>query len=232
MYDATSTAMSQPEIVGPTVDLLVDLAAGGPALEFAIGTGRIGIPLSERGVEVSGIEISTDMIAGLRRKPGGDRINVTIGDMATSQVGGQFALVYLVFNTIGNLLDQAEQVACFRNAARHLVPTGVFVVELEVPQLRRIPPGSVSHAFEISPDHVGVDTYDFANQRLTSHHYWPRAAGPMTSFDSHGRYVWPAELDLMAELAGMRLRNRWADWNRAPFTGESTSHISVWAKQR
>jgi SAM-dependent methyltransferase len=228
-YDATSDSESAPAVLGPTVDFLAPLADGGRALEFAIGTGRVALPLRARGIDVHGIEISADMTAELHAKHDGASVPVTIGDMATTRLDDSYALVYLVYNTISNLLTQAEQVACFRNAAAHLDSGGCFVVELEVPQLRRMPPGEAACPFSLTDEHLGFDTYDFAEQRLTSHHYW--FDGDRTHrFDSHHRYAWPAELDLMAELAGLRLRERWADWVRSPFTGESNAHISVWEK--
>jgi SAM-dependent methyltransferase len=232
-YDAGSPEMFEPDVLGPTVDLLAELAGHGPALELAIGTGRVALPLRERGVEVYGIDLSPDMVGQLRAKPGGD-IEVTIGDFATAQVGpvGDFTLAYLVFNTIGNVTTQDAQVATFRNAARHLAPGGRFVIEVGVPDLQRLPPGQTDLVFHRSPDHVGVDEYDVVSQRLVSHHY--------TRIGDHGdhyellsmpfRYVWPAELDLMARIAGMRLRDRWAGWTREPFTAESGSHVSVWEK--
>ena len=228
-YDATSEPYFAPAVLEPTVDFLSDLAGSGKALEFAIGTGRVARPLRVRGVAVRGIEIAEDMVAQLRAKPGGAGVPVTIGDMASTRLDESFALVYLVFNTIGNLLTQAEQVACFRNAAAHLDPGGCFVVELQIPQLRRMPPGESAYPFSVTDEHLGFDTYDFAEQRLTSHHYW-LGGEQAHRFDSHHRYAWPAELDLMAELAGMRLRERWADWARSPFTGESHGHVSVWEK--
>ena len=228
-YDATSESQFAAEVLRPTVDFLADLAGDGRALELAIGTGRVALPLRGRGVDVHGIEISADMIAELRAKPGGADVPVTLGDMAATRLDLSFGLVYLVFNTISNLLTQAEQVACFRNAAAHLDSGGCFVVELGIPQLRRMSPGESAYPFDLTDAHLGFDSYDFATQRMTSHHYW-FAADEVRRFDSHHRYAWPAELDLMAELAGMRLRERWADWDRNPFTNESASHISVWEK--
>jgi SAM-dependent methyltransferase len=230
-YDAGSPEMFAPEVLGPTVDVLVDLAAGRPALELAIGTGRVALPLSERGVDVHGIELSEAMVDQLRAKPGADRIPVAIGDMTTTQVGGDFGLVYLVFNTLGNLLTQDEQVRCFENAAAHLAPGGCFLVEIGVPVLQRLPPGEVFRTFDHTDRHLGFDEYDVATQRLWSHHYtfdgttYRRESLPF-------RYVWPAELDLMARIAGLRVRDRWADWHRSPFTSDSTKHVSVWEKQR
>ncbi len=232
LYDATSHAMSATNVVEPTAAFLAEFAGDGAALEFAIGTGRVAIPLQERGVEVHGIEISRDMVDELRAKPGGNAIRVTIGDMATTRVDGTFRLVYLVYNTIGNLLEQSEQVACFRNAAAHLEPGGCFVIEVGVPKLRSLPPGQHAYPFDVSERHLGFDTYEFVDQQLTSHHYWTDPDGSVERFDSRHRYVWPSELDLMAELAGLSLRERWADWARAPFTGESPSHVSVWERPR
>jgi SAM-dependent methyltransferase len=229
-YDATSAAMFDDSVLRPTVEFLAALAAGRPVLEFAIGTGRVALPLSERGVKLSGIELSRAMVAQLSAKPGAERIQVTIGDMATTRVDGSFGLVYLVYNTISNLLSQGEQVACFRNAAAHLDAGGHFVIEVEVPMLRRLPPGEVFVPYEVTPHHIGIDEYDVANQRLVSRHYWMEG-GRFERFDSLHRYAWPAEYDLMAELAGMTLVDRWANWQRDPFTSESTSHVSVWQRR-
>jgi SAM-dependent methyltransferase len=234
-YDAAEGLNARPAAVEPAVAFLADLAAragGGPVLELAIGTGRIALPLRERGVEVHGIEISADMVARMQAKPGGGAVPVVVGDMATALAPamGTYGLVYLVYNTISNLLEQSEQVACFCNAAAHLSPGGLFVIELSVPQLRRLAPGESSVAFDVSPQHLGFDTYDLANQLVVSHHYWPLPGGRLATFDSHHRYAWPAELDLMAKLAGMSPCERWGDWSRAPFTGESTQHVSVWRK--
>ncbi len=223
-YDGWTADQSSPEVLGPTVDFLAGLARGGAALEFAVGTGRVAIPLADTGIAVSGIEMSEAMIARLRAKDG-DRIPVVRGDMATAIVPGRFRLVYLVFNTISNLLEQDEQVACFANAARHLEPGGAFVIELGLPQLRRLPPGQLAVPFDLSDDHLGFDTYELVEQRLTSHHYRPGDAAMSRSVH---RYAWPAELDLMARLAGMTLDERVADWHRHPFTDDSETHVSVW----
>jgi SAM-dependent methyltransferase len=231
-YDADTGAMSDPGVLGPQIDLLEELADGGPVLEFAIGTGRVAIPLAARGLHVSGIELSQAMLARLRAKPGGDPISipVTPGDMATVQApgAGTFRLVYLVFNTIMNLIEQDAQVACFRNAADHLAPGGRFVVEVGVPALRRLPPGDRYIAFDHGPAHVGIDEYDVATQRMWSHHIDFRPDGSVRRTSPPFRYVWPSELDLMARMAGMRPEHRWSDWRRAPFTSESATHISVW----
>jgi SAM-dependent methyltransferase len=226
-YDETSAEMFEPAVIRPTVDLLVELAAGGRALELGIGTGRVALPLAARGVPVHGIELSKAMAARLHAKPGGGDIGVTIGDFATTTVGGSFSLSYLVYNTIGNLTTQAEQVACFRNVAAHLEPGGCFVIELGVPGLRTLPPGERFQVFYGSEDYWGIDEYDVANQGLISHHL-ESVDGTLKRFSMPFRYVWPAELDLMAQIAGMTLRERWSGWNREPFTSESTKHVSVW----
>jgi SAM-dependent methyltransferase len=228
-YDADSSDMFDPAVTGPAVDVLTDLARGGRALEFAVGTGRIALPLSQRGVEVHGIDLSADMVAQLRAKPGSEGIAVTIGDFATTVVDTRFSLVYLVYNTIENLTTQDEQVDCFRNAARHLEPGGVFVIEVEVPQLQRLPPGETVRVFTSSPTRLGFDELDIATQAGVSHHHWI-ADGRRETFSMPYRYVWPSELDLMARLAGLTLRERWGDWQRAPFTSKSTRHVSVWEK--
>jgi SAM-dependent methyltransferase len=228
-YDETIGDWARPEVIEPAVDFLYRLANGGRALELGIGTGRIALPLAERGVRVHGIDMSRAMVARMRAKPGGDAVGVTIGDFATTRVNGTFRVAYLVFNTIMNLTTQAAQVACFRNAAAHLEPGGCFVVEVGVPDLRRLPPGDRFHAYDVSDRHWGVDEFDVATQGLISHHI-DVVDGRLESFSTPFRYVWPAELDLMAEMAGMRLRERWEDWTRRPFTNESDKHVSVWEK--
>jgi SAM-dependent methyltransferase len=230
-YDADSTGVFDPSVVAGTVDFLAELAGEGRALEFAIGTGRIGLPLRERGVPVAGIELSPDMAAQLQKKAGAEAIDVTIGDMTSARVDGSFRLVYLVYNTIGNLLSQDEQVDCFCNAAAHLEPGGCFVIEVLVPPLRRLPPGESSLVFTLTPQRVGYDEIDVARQLGVSHHIWFREDGPQR-FATPWRLVWPAELDLMARIAGLQLRERWQDWDRSPFTGDSMKHVSVWEKPR
>jgi len=230
-YDESSAEMFDPGVLGPTVETLADIANGGRALEFAVGTGRVAIPLSERGVSVVGIELSQAMVDQMSRKPGSEHIPVVIGDMATTRAAGDFDLVYLVYNTIGNLLTQNEQVACFCNASDHLVPGGRFVVETVVPRLQQLPVGETMLVFDVDDGHFGVDEFDVVNQRLVSHHAWVQD-GRGRMFESSHRYAWPAEYDLMARIAGLTLVDRWADWNRAPFTAESTSHVSVWQKDR
>jgi SAM-dependent methyltransferase len=228
-YDADTT-MSDPSVVDPVVEFLTALADDGAALEFGIGTGRIALPLSARGVRVHGIDISPPMVAQLAAKPGAEAIDVTIGDFATCRVDGAFRLVYLVYNTITNLTTQDEQVACFCNAAAHLEPGGCFVIEVGVPDLRRLPPGSRTRVFAAAPTYLGFDDYtDLAAQQATSHHWW-FAGGRVGRFSTPFRYVWPSELDLMARLAGLTLRERWSTWTREPFTSESTQHVSVWTK--
>jgi SAM-dependent methyltransferase len=228
-YDDSSADMFDPEVVDPVIDFLAELAGGGQALELGIGTGRIALPLARRGVTVHGIELSKAMAARLRAKPGGEAIGVTIGDFATTTVEGTFSLAYLVFNTIGNLTTQAAQVACFQNVAAHLEPGGRFVIEVGIPELRRLPPGETMRVFDASPTHWGIDEYDVANQGLTSHHF-ELVDGRIELHSLPFRYVWPAELDLMAQLGGMRLRERWSGWKREPFTSDSGKHISVWEK--
>jgi SAM-dependent methyltransferase len=228
-YDESSREMFDPAVVDPVVDFLAGLAGDGAALELGIGTGRIAIPLSRRGVAVHGIDLSPQMVAQLRAKPGGERIGVTVGDFATTRVEGRFSLAYLVFNTIGNLTTQDGQVACFQNAAAHLTPGGRFVIEVGVPDLQRLPPGETIRPFAVTPTHLGFDEYDVATQGLISHHYTV-VDGHLEQISMPFRYVWPAELDLMARLAGMTLEERWSDWVRSPFTSNSTRHVSVWRK--
>lgn len=229
-YDEGSAEMFDPAVLEPTVDLLVRLAGDGPALELAIGTGRVAVPLSARGVPVSGIELSEPMVAQLRHKVDETAVPVTIGDMATTRVPGEFSLVYLVFNTIGNLRTQQEQVACFRNAAAHLRPGGRFVVEVGVPPLRRLTPGAVAVPFDVSERHLGFDTFDVVTQQAQSHHYRAEGDGRWAYGVHNFRYVWPAELDLMAQLAGLQLEERVAGWDGSPFTADSESHVSVWRR--
>ncbi|HEY7380494.1 MAG TPA: class I SAM-dependent methyltransferase [Gaiella sp.] len=228
-FDERYGYQADPDVVGPMVDLLAGLAGGGAALELGIGTGRVALPLAERGVPVHGIDLSEAMIERLRAKPGGDRIGVTVGDFATTKVERTFTVAYLVANTIMNLTTQDEQVACFQNAAHHLEPGGCFVIEVLVPRLRRLPPGERFQPFDVSPTHVGIDEYDVARQGLVSHHYWIEG-DRVEVLSPPFRYVWPSELDLMARLAGMRLRHRWSGWRQEPFTSESHQHVSVWVK--
>ena len=218
-----------PEVVDPTADFLAKLAGSGRALELGVGTGRIALPLAGRGVPVHGIDLSKAMIAKLVEKPGASDVEVTVGDFASTLVEGSFSLVYLVYNTIMNLTEQETQVACFRNAAHHLEPGGCFVVEVLVPRLQKVPSGEEYHAFHVSETHWGIDEYDIATQSLTSHHLM-MIDGETQRSSTPFRYVWPAELDLMAQLAGLQLQERWGGWNREPFTSDSECHISVWRK--
>jgi SAM-dependent methyltransferase len=230
-YDESFRDISAPEVLSETVDVLAELAGDGTALEFAIGTGRVALPLADRGVPVSGLDFSTAMVDRLGTKDGAHRIKVTVGDMATTRVGEGFRLVYLVYNSIGNLTTQDEQVACFVNAAAHLQLGGYFVVEVGVPDLRRLPPGEGARVFAHAPGYVGYDRYiDLIAQQAVSHHFVADQAG-VRETRTPFRYVWPSELDLMAKLAGMALVERWAGWDRSPFTGESTSHVSIWEKK-
>ena len=227
-YDTPGTDVFAPEVLGPTVDRLAQLAAGGPALEFAIGTGRVAVPLAARGVPVVGIELSPPMVDQLRTKADEATIPVVIGDMATATAPGEYTLVYVVYNAISLLLAQAEQVECFRNAARHLASGGRFVVELWVPDLRRLPPGPPVTVFQSEPGYIALDTYDLLRQHVVSHHFRFDDTKQADLFRSPHRYVWPAELDLMAQLAGFELESRHADWAGAEFTAESRSHVSVY----
>ena len=226
-YDQTSGDMFEPGVVGPAVEFLAALAGSGAALELGIGTGRIAIPLAQSGVPVHGIDLSNAMTARLRAKPGGAGIGLTIGDFATTRVEGSFRVAYLVFNTIMNLTTQAAQVACFRNVAAHLEPGGAFVIEVGVPGLRHLPPGERYHVYHVSPTQWDIDEFDVADQGLISHHYQV-IDGQLDRVSVPFRYVWPAELDLMAQMAGMTLAERWADWDRSPFTSDSESHVSIW----
>jgi len=230
-FDERYAYQADPTVVEPMVAFLANLAREGAALELGIGTGRVALPLADRGVPVQGIDLSDAMVARLRAKPGAERIGVTIGDFATATVEGSFTVAYLVANTIMNLTTQEQQVACFQNAAAHLEPGGCFVIEVLVPGLRRLPPGERFQPFDVSPGHLGFDEYDVVRQGLVSHHYWIDE-GSVEVLSPPFRYVWPSELDLMARLAGMRLRERWGSWTREPFTSESTEHVSVWEKPR
>lgn len=229
-YDESSADMFAGHMVDPVVDFLVERSRGGRVLEFGIGTGRIALPLARRGVDVAGIDLSMPMIGQLTNKHGGEAIEVVMGDFATTRVDGSFSLVYLVFNTIMNLTTRAEQVRCFRNAADHLESDGAFVIEVTVPDLRRLRPGESHLVFRADDAGWGIDEYDVVNQGLISHHV-DRSEGDVRQISMPFRYVWPAELDLMAEMAGMQLSERYADWQGSPFTAESRQHVSVWVKE-
>ncbi|HET9720379.1 MAG TPA: class I SAM-dependent methyltransferase [Solirubrobacteraceae bacterium] len=229
-YDADLDEMFSDAVLEPAVSFLAELAGSGPVLEFGIGTGRVALPLAARGVLVAGVDLSEAMVRRLRVKPGGQQLDVVIGDFATVRVEGRFSLVYLVFNTINNLTTQDEQVACFQNAAAHLAPAGLFVIEVSVPQLQRLAPGERTYVFDRSESHAGIDELDLVTQAMISHHYTRRGDGSFEYTSGPFRYVWPSELDLMARLAGLQFCERWADWGRQPFTAESPSHVSVWQK--
>jgi SAM-dependent methyltransferase len=228
-YDESEAEMFDPAVVDPAVDFLAELAGQGRALELGIGTGRIALPLSRRGVAVHGIDLSRAMVERLREKAADEDIGVTIGDFTTATVDGTFSVAYLVFNTIMNLTTQTAQVACFRNVAAHLEPGGCFVIEVGVPGLQRLPPGETLLAFHVSESRWGLDEFDVARQGLTSHHF-AIVDDKLERVSIPFRYVWPAELDLMAQLAGMSLRERWSGWDREPFTSDSRKHDSVWEK--
>jgi SAM-dependent methyltransferase len=228
-YEARWPELFEPAAIDPVVAFLAGLAGDGAALELGIGTGRVAIPLGRRGVPVHGIDLSPDMLAELRAKPGSEDIGVTVGDFATTRVAGSFRLAYLLRNTIMNLTTQDAQVACFQNAAGHLEPGGCFVIEVVVPALQRLPPGETVRPFALTPAHLGFEEYDVATQIAISHHYW-MLDGRAETLSAPFRYVWPSELDLMARLAGMTLRERWSGWDRSAFTSDSTQHVSVWEK--
>jgi SAM-dependent methyltransferase len=231
-YDADAASHFAPEVLDPTVDLLQRLAEDGSALEFAIGTGRVGIPLAARGVPVTGIELSEPMVAQLRRKVTEEQLPVVVGDMATTVApgSGRFSLVFLLWNSISNLRTQAEQVQCFRNAAHHLRPGGRFVIDLWVPPIQRLLPGQEADPMSLDQEHLIFDTYDLVTQECASHHYHRDDDGSLRYGIGHFRYIWPAECDLMAQLAGLELESRWADWTGSPFVATSESHVSVWRK--
>lgn len=229
-YDATSSAMFEPEVLGPAVDFLADLAQGRRALELAVGTGRVALPLSARGVAVHGIELSPHMAERLRAKQGAEAVEVVIGDMTHTRVPGTFQLVYLVWNAIMNVTLQDEQVAVFANAAAHLEPGGAFVVEVIVPQVRRLPPGEFGRVFTLEPQHIGIETFDDLVGQISWSHHWMEISDRLVRSSAPYRYVWPSELDLMARLAGLSLRERWSGWGREPFTSASLSQIVVYEK--
>jgi SAM-dependent methyltransferase len=229
LYEGASAERFSPSAIRPVVEFLAGLAASGDALELGVGTGRIAIPLSQRGIDVHGIDLAPAMVARLKEKPGGEEVNVTIGDFSATKLGRRFSLAYLIYDTIENLTTQDAQVACFQNVAEHLEPTGCFVVEVEVPQLQRLPPGETVRPFLVSANRLGFDEIDVATQRFTSHHYLISDRQSEVISVPY-RYVWPAELDLMARMAGMSLRERWEDWTREPYTADSTAHVSVWQK--
>jgi SAM-dependent methyltransferase len=231
-YDASAREMFDPAVLDPAVDLLAELASGGRALEFAVGTGRVALPLRARGIDVHGIELSPHMAEQLRAKPGADAFPVTVGDMTAARVPGEFDLVYLVWNALMNVTTQEEQVAVFRNAFAHLRQGGRFVVEVVVPQLRKVPPGEVARVFTLTAEHVGIETFDDLVGQVTRSHHWMSIDGRLVHDSSPYRYVWPSELDLMGQLAGFRLQNKWASWDRSPFTSESVSQVAVFEREK
>ncbi len=230
VYDAVSSAQFEAAALDPMLGFLVNLAGDGPVLEFAVGTGRVALPLAARGLRVHGVELSPAMAEQLRVKPGAAAVPVTVGDMTTTRVPGEFTLVYLVWNTIMNVTTQDEQLAVFANAAAHLAPGGCFVVEVIVPQLRSVPRGEQGRVFTLEPDHVGIETFDDLVGQVAWSHHWMQVDGRLVKHSAPYRYVWPSELDLMARLAGFRLRERSQDWSREPFTSESTSQVAVFEK--
>jgi SAM-dependent methyltransferase len=228
-YETRWPELFEPAAIDPVVEFLAGMAGDGAALELGVGTGRIALPLSGRGVRVHGIDLSPDMLAELRTKPGAERVGVTLGDFSTTRVEGTFRLAYLVRNTIMNLTTQDAQVACFQNVAGHLDRGGRFVIEVIVPALQRLPPGETIRPFAVTPAHLGFEEFDVATQIAWSHHYW-MLDGRAETLSAPFRYLWPSELDLMARLAGLTLRERWSGWNREPFTSDSTQHVSVWER--
>lgn len=230
VYDDTYAAMFEPAVLEPVVDLLVGLATDGPVLEFAVGTGRVALPLAARGVSVQGIEISPHMAEVLRRKPGAHSVRVTVADMCSTRVSGEFALVYLVANSLMNVTTQDEQLAVFGNASAHLRPGGFFVLELTVPQLQHVPPGDTARVFTLAQDHVGIETFDDLVDQIAWSHHWMYVQGRLVRHSAPYRYVWPTELILMARLAGLRLRHRWENWHREPFTSASARQVVVFEK--
>jgi SAM-dependent methyltransferase len=230
-YDTTYARLAEPSVVAPMVDLLFELARGGPVLEFAVGTGRIALPLSARGVAVHGIELSPHMVEQLRRKPGAQAVQVVIGDMTRERMSENFQLVYVVANSIMNVTTQEEQLAVCANAADHLTPGGHFVVELIVPQLRRVPPSETARVFRLDPDHVGIETFDDVVGQVAWSHHWMELGGRLVRHSAPYRYIWPSELVLMSKLAGLDLVERWGDWDRSPFTSDSEKQVAVFVKQ-
>lgn len=229
-YDATNADDFSPSVLQPVIDLLSGLADGGRALELAVGTGRVALPLSARGITVEGIELSPHMAEQMRDKPGADAVRLTVGDMTTTRLPGTFRLVYLVANTIMNVTTQEEQLAVFANASAHLQSGGHFVIEVIVPQLRRVPLGEIARVFTLDADHVGIETFDDTAEQIAWSHHWIEVDGRLVRHSAPYRYVWPSELDLMARAAGLRRHARWAGWDRQPFTGDSTSHVTVYEK--
>lgn len=230
VYDATNAASAQPEVVDPMVGLLAELGGEGPVLEFAVGTGRIALPLSARGMPVHGIELSPHMVERLRAKPGADAVHVVVGDMTETRLSESFTLVYVVANSIMNVTTQDEQIAVFANAAAHLASGGRFLVELIVPQLQRVPRSEAGWVFQMEPGHVGIETFDDVVAQVAWSHHWIDVNGHLTHHSAPYRYIWPSELVLMARIAGFELEARWGDWDRSPFTSESAKQVAVFLK--
>jgi SAM-dependent methyltransferase len=230
VYDKVHAAKFAPSVLGPMVDLLADLAKGGRVLEFAVGTGRVALPLSARAGRVDGVELSPHMVQQLRAKPGSGAVPVTVGDMTKTRIPGRFQLVYLVANTFMNVTTQEDQVAVFANAAAHLEPGGCFVLDVIVPQLRRVPPGEVARVLSIDPEHIGIETFDDLVGHVAWSHHWFEVDGRLVRHSAPYRYVWPSERDLMARIAGLRLRDRWTGWERQPFTSDRVSEVVVYRK--
>ena len=229
VYDELYEDLASPALVAPMVDVLANLAGGGRALELGIGTGRIALPLAGRGVEVHGIDASAAMVDKMRRKPGGGRIPVTMADFADVDADGRFSLVYVVFNTFFALLTQDAQVRCFANVASRLSEGGVFLVEAFAPDLTRFERGQNIQAGVVETDRVSIDLsrHDAVAQTVESSHVHISEQG-VRLYPVKLRYAWPSELDLMARVAGMRLRSRWGDWQGGPFTASSTNHVSAY----
>jgi SAM-dependent methyltransferase len=231
VYDETYAAMYEPSVLDPVVDLLADLAQAGPVLEFAVGTGRVALPLASRGIPTYGLELSPHMAEQLRAKPGSDAVTLTVGDMTSTVVTGAFSLVYVVANSIMNVTTQQEQLAVFRNAAAHLEHGGCFVVEVIVPQLQHVPPGDSARVFRLEPQHVGIETFDDLVGQVAWSHHWISVQGKLVHHSAPYRYIWPSELVLMGELAGLQLHERWASWGRTPFIATSTSQVAIFMKE-
>ena len=231
-YDASSTDMFDPALLGPTVDLLACLADGGSrsALELGIGTGRVALPLAARGVRVAGIEVSEPMLRELRRKPGAEAIDVEVGSFRTCRLDRRFRIVFGIYNVFTTFTTQDEQVAAFANAADHVEDGGYLVAECWIPDLQRLAPGDRLRAFEVSSTHIGVDEYEPADQRCTSHHLLFDGDRVIARGASHHRWLWPSELDLMARLAGLERHERLATWSGDAFTSESRNCISIFRK--
>jgi SAM-dependent methyltransferase len=232
-YANSRAVPDEPEPdVKTMVAALRELAGEGPALELAVGHGRVAIPLAARGIEVDGIDYSANAIELIRAHPKGAAVNASVGDISDFTLGRSYSLVYLVFNTIQNLTTQDQQVACFERAAKHLEPGGRFVIENAVPDLRRLSPGATAVPFTVTDDYLGIDEYSdlMSRQLYRSRHFYRADDRSFREFAVPFRFVWPSELDLMARIAGMTLEHRWSDWERSPFTDNTPSAVSVWRR--